>query len=477
MPAKRKPRKRPKTKTARRGRGAVYDYPNFAAHRTARDRALTAAEIQTLSSYLKNPTRTGLWILKTDWRSASGISKDVLDQLEAHFSRGRYLNIQSAGRQRRVPVSNKEKEKIRDNVITKLSFLNYLFLAFHANRNVSKPISAEDVRPDYEIVLSCLDLDVLRRKYKTAYDIFSQKIYHSLFRPTIYSLKPFFVRNGFLISRHDGDKRDLVSLEPHPVRAYAEFLTAVGKTANPELLRTFSPEEEVFSPYFVFLRLGAGNAIGETGNSPLLSKAFEEYASSNYANCISTIGLLAEDYLERVYETFFRNPCPKTLTLGQTYDAIHTQIRKIFERPPRTHEPLAPLFAELSENLDRAGRASSPKAISDTLRILRKVVSVIQSDRACVGEQLDSIRRTSSELSCFPKQLRDQLTDLIRFRNAVSHKTRIPIGEYEALQSMHCFVNFVMWWNEENRATNWTDDQATILQKTIERNTGTVVHR
>jgi hypothetical protein len=331
------------------------------------------------------------------------------------------------------------------------------------------------VEPTYELALSLLDLAVLRRTYKQALEIFSQRIYHTLFRPRIFNQKPFFVRDGFLVLRHEDHTRTLTSLQVEPLRAYSEFLSSVGKLAKPELIRIFSPEEEVFSPYFVLLKLGARHVIGESGNTQLLAKAFEEYDSQSHTNCISTIGLLAEDYLERVYETFFREPCPKTLTLGQTYDHIHGRIRKMFDRSPRTHEPLDAIFAELAQSICDAEESPPKKSVADVLRIVRKVASIIQLDRACLGEQLDSIRRTSSDLSCFPKQLRDQLTDLIRFRNAVSHKTRIPIGEYEALQSMHCFVNFVMWWNEENRVIDWTDDQRTILKKSIERNTGMVV--
>lgn len=435
--------------------------------------ALSQSDGESLREYLRSPTRTGLWSLAADWSSPTGIADTLLQQLESRFTGRKTLEIQSAGRAIRVPLSTEQKRNFREIVTTKLSFIHYLFLALRSRQKRERPIPAEDIDRNYEPILSLLDMPALRKQYKEALAIFSQNIYHKGFHPRILRQAPFFIKSGYIVIPESSEEtRTLVSLSAEPLAAYERFFGALGKASVGSLQRAFSPEEVVFAPYFLFLKLGEKHVIPDAQRTPLLSRAFEEYSTENFRNCIGTIGLLAEDYLERVFETLFREPCPKNLTLGQTYDTIHGRIRKQFERAPRQNDPLEPLFQEIRSALEANSEDNVAGTRDSFFKLIRRIVTVIQSDRVCLTQQLDSLKKTSTEISCFSKELREQLTDLIRFRNAVSHKTRIPIGAYEALRSMYCFVNFVMWWHAETESIDWQESQASILRNVIERNSG-----
>ena len=94
----------------------------------------------------------------------------------------------------------------------------------------------------------------------------------------------------------------------------------------------FSPEEEVFEPYFPIVKL-AYEAIDQDGRlRSHYVRAFEEYESNRYESCVNVLGLIAEDYLTQAYETLFRDVAPKGKTLGQLYDALHSEKKRFTRR-------------------------------------------------------------------------------------------------------------------------------------------------
>lgn len=234
----------------------------------------------------------------------------------------------------------------------------------------------------------------------------------------------------------------------------------------------FSPEQKVFSPYFAFLRAAEPSVIKDIHVKQLFEKAFSEYEAESYSNCISTIGLIAEDYLTQVYETMFREVYPKGLTLGQLYEFVHSQIAKRYGKAEKDVKDLSTLYKGIGAALEDLKKHPRKRKDRESLELLRKVLNVVSDDREVFSRRVDRLKESPKHLSVFPSELRDNITDLVRHRNAVSHRTMVPIGSYEALRSVYCLMSLVMWWGKEKTLINWEDDPDTIMRDCIKRNSG-----
>jgi hypothetical protein len=62
------------------------------------------------------------------------------------------------------------------------------------------------------------------------------------------------------------------------------------------------------------------------------------------------------------------------------------------------------------------------------------------------------------------------MDELIMYRNAISHRSRIPIGGFETLKSIYHISSLIMWWNEEMKLANWKDSSDVIIKEMIKRN-------
>jgi hypothetical protein len=164
--------------------------------------------------------------------------------------------------------------------------------------------------------------------------------------------------------------------------------------------------------------------------------------------------------------------CQKGLTLGQIYDHIHSQISKRYGKKEESLSELKPIFDEIAKELKGVAANPRPRREKEMLSLLRKSLKVIQDDRSYFTKKVELFKDTPKRLSFFPVDIRENITDLIRYRNAVSHRTMIPIGSYEALRSVYCLISLVMWWCKEKERTNWDIDQDSILKQAIEHNTG-----
>lgn len=261
-----------------------------------------------------------------------------------------------------------------------------------------------------------------------------------------------------------------ISTNPTPVEKAVQFLKKIGKISDETVRPVYSPEELVFAPYFVLLKIAFPFLIGDIHSKELFGRAFEEYSRNEFTNCVTTIGLISEDYLTQVYETFFRDVCPKGLTLGQVYDLIHSSIARRFHSEPKSLADLTPIYNRIRDLMKL--EESDPQSVrSKQLMLLsRMLLNGMKEDREYFQQIIAGLNKKTETKSCFPKYLRENLNELIRHRNAASHKTRIPIGPYEALRTVYCLISLYIWWDNEKRSIEWKDDPETILSESIERN-------
>ena len=84
--------------------------------------------------------------------------------------------------------------------------------------------------------------------------------------------------------------------------------------------------------------------------------------------------------------------------------------------------------------------------------------------------KIRDIQKPKSDISIFNKQLRDNISEVIKNRNATSHRSRIPIGNYEALRSVYGCITLILWWTKQKETIDWTEEPNEILKKIVEEN-------
>ena len=429
-------------------------------------------DIEKICEYLENPTKSGIWHLKGKWDKKGGISKYIQDELDKELKDKEEIQIQSGKRKIKINLKGEEIEDFLDNV-NKMTFIFELFTYFYYLEN--EPLESFSMHYDIdETIIGIIDTKKLQQKYQDSYEYFKKNIYFDGFGPRIITEEIIRIKEGFFIvtdSLQDSEQLSMMSINPSYLEKLEVFFTKLEKLSESSIIPIYSPEEKVFTPYFSLLGETYSHFIDYENIKRLFEKSIEEYRDGNYAYCVSTIGLIAEDYLTQIYETFYRDICPKGLTLGQIYDSIHNRIQQKFKAKSTPVPNIKPIYDKIKKLND--SDLEEPNNFNvEILELLRETLTYIKEDKRNTKSIIESLEKKEMTYSIFPKYLRENINDLIRYRNATSHKSRIPIGNYEALRTVYCCITLLMWWDNEKKATNWKDDEEIILKDSIERNTG-----
>lgn len=429
-------------------------------------------DINTIIEYLKNPIRSGLWRLKADWLANAGISEYILNAINSRIeSRAGKILIKYTLKAFNEDVARSALiEDIKKNTRYRITFITSLFTALAAEPEDVQRLNLPD---EDRLVLDNIELDKVRDEFADAYSFFKEKIYTPNFNP-IFSLKvPFCLQSGYLFLGKPVDNIDnkliCYSLHREPLEDFQTFLSKVGKIKHWSTAPLFSPEDEVLKPYFLLARLAYTYIIEEDRLHSLFTKAFDEFEQGRYENCISSIGLIAEDYLIQVFETIFRDQCPKGHTLGQLFDVIEGKLSKLFQKEPHQQPDIDQLYKQIREQIEGEKLGTSLTSV-DLLKTIREVVNFIKEERLYNRDSTHARQKPPQIASIFSRRVRDNIIELIRFRNAASHKSRVHLDKFEALRTLYCLVSFITWWHLELTKVNWQDDEKTILKKMIERN-------
>ncbi len=335
----------------------------------------------------------------------------------------------------------------------------------------NKPIETFSLHYDIdETIIKIIDTKKLQEKYEDAYTYFKNSIYFDGFNPSIIVEDIIRMKDGFFIvtnSLRNSDNLSIMSIYPSCLEKIEIFFKKVDKVSDSSITPIFSPEEKVFGPYFSLLGETYPYFIDYENIRRLFKKSIEEYRNKNYNYCVSTIGLIAEDSLTQIYETFYRDICPKGLTLGQIYDLIHSKIRQTFKVKSTPVPDINPLYDNINKLIDDDCNDNI-----EVTKLFRDLLNYVKDDKKHTKSMINSLEKKEMIYSIFPKNLRENINELIRYRNATSHKSRIPIGNYEALRTVYCCITLLMWWINEKKTIEWKDEQEIILKKSIERNTG-----
>jgi hypothetical protein len=431
--------------------------------------SLRPEDIDTVVEYLKNPTKAGVWTLRADWVTDAGISKYIWQELSQKLEKQRNIvTLKLVGKTTRLSLES--LSDIKTDIFHRVSLFLNLFTHILANEN--KPPEEWEVEDTtYQTIFNGIDLVKVRENFSDAYLYFKENIYHQGFAPIIQNREPFSVKNGIIFTLDTAQIKERLlyySLHPDSLRTLATFLSKLGKIADSRVVPIFSPEEEVLNPYFLFAQLAYSRIINDDRLHPLFTKSFTEYEEDRFESSISTLGLIGEDFLTQIYETLFREAVPKGQTMGQLYDLIQVKTAKLFQKEPPQPPDIDAMYKAVNEQINLVQSGTTPDTV-DVLKLLRQAITLIKDERAYNRELAKDNQKQTSATSIFPARIRENINDLIRFRNAASHKSRVPLSDYEALRTLHCLISLVVWWHSEIRVVDWNDTPETIIKKMTER--------
>lgn len=434
---------------------------------------LDNGEIARICEYLENPTNKGVWFLTSYWISEGGITSDIKNEIENYFIYDESIQNNekkdSASKVRYRPFGNKE-ELLEE--INKFSFIFSLFTYISSKETDDKKLQIFKNDFNKRDIIQSLNIERIKEQYKDAYEFFKNEIYFDSFNPSVYSNRVLKIKDGLILLNYKNKSGNISfsSLSYSPLEKINDFFTKIGKIKDCRIRPEYSPEETVFTPYFSFLEKAYPYFIHDLKVIELFQKTIIEYKDQNYEYCISTLGLIAENYLTQIYETFHRESIPKKLTLGQTYDLINNKINNQFQSKVVSAPNIQVIYEKLNNALSNKSEVDETKHNQDNLKLIREMLYFIQEDKKHTSYIINNLNKKESRISLFPENLKENINELIRLRNATSHNSRIPIGQYEAQRMVYCCITLIMWWKKEKDVIDWKDDQKTIIEKTIERN-------
>jgi hypothetical protein len=454
---------------------------NFEGHHkfSPRKQPLTKNELEKISQYLKNPTTIGVWTLKANSVIKDGICQTITSQITEKIGDKKSTEIRSLVKNVKINFDKNDMEIVFSN-IDRFSLVFSIFDLLKKMEKNSESFSEylSSNSPYESVIFQLIDLEKIKSDYLEAYTFFKDNIYFENFIPSIYGNEIFRIKNGYLILFKNSEQDEIdneieddehsfghsevvmLSLDYQPLETMMAFLKILNRINGETIYPVFSPEEEVFAPYFVFLKPTYRSIIHKPNIRQKIAKSIEEYDESQNHQCINTIGLVFEEYLTEIYETCFRETCPKEKTLGELLDIIEKRTNEQFQEPPIVKPDPRPLQKKLN-NLSPT--LSDSEKVLELVTIIREMMIHTNTSSQYLESKISLVEKKPRGKTIFPRELRRNIDELIRNRNAVSHKTQVPIGNYEALRSIYCFITVVVWLNEVKNTVDWKQNKDQIL--------------
>jgi hypothetical protein len=401
-------------------------------------------EIAPICDYLNNPTKIGVWFFKFRWLENEGISSEIKYEIEE------VRNNNPDAYELLLSVYENENELLK--TIDSYYFIFSLFKYICRKEEESDlDFNKKDLK-----TFQALDIEKIKEKYQKAYELFKNEIHYEMFNSGMAAELPFRTKRGSIFAtKRNGIYSSYMSISFEPLENIKEFYLKVGKIKDWELRPEYSPDDVVFIPYFLYLERAYLYITEDSKVVELLKRVIDEYQNKDFENCIRTSGLIAEYYLKQIYETFFKIPIPKNTTLNEIYTLIVKELNSHFQKNKvaSNKEKLFTEIKDLRDNFEVDEKIRNEK----TLTLMLKILGSIKEDEKEFKQSL------------FPTYLQHNIIESIRLRNATSHDSRIPIGQYEAQKMVYCCITLIMWWRNEKNKIDWKD-QKNILEDTVERN-------
>jgi hypothetical protein len=443
-------------------------------------RDLTADEVSSLIGYLNNPTSQGIWKLSTKWLFGKGISADVFTQLDSNKPKPL------------TKVREQIKQDYLESVSKKIESITYTFKLLtilkdgedeeNITLDLDDPRYGYDNTNEYSSTLQNLDRKKLLEKYRDAVDYFKSEIYFDGMETDV-SDGLFKIKKGsFIVERAPRDIRNdmeagntrgsltaivnenivILANDKEPIFKLMKLYSLLGKINECPLIRVFSPEDELLSPYVKFMSAVLPYVfVSNAGVHRLFRKMINDFDTSNFEGTISAAGLVGEETLTQIYETLQRQTVPSNLPLGALRDCISEVVRNT-KKDAQVRKTLNKneIIKKVKEIMTDGN--DSAKDIAKIVKILLEYTSNRDTE---ISERLMTLEGNNKDLSIFPPQTRKNLDGLIRFRNSVSHKSSEPLGSLEALKSMYYSFSLYGWWDNEITKIDWDGDKKDVVRQ------------
>lgn len=415
-------------------------------------------EIEEIKSYLIYPYENGYWELKGDWNPSSDYFVEVLNQTSTLSK----LNFEKKSPIESI-AKNLDSEKCIEllSVTKRISSINTVFQAAIKKKNGEK---ISEIPKRYEWIKK-IDLDSIAEKFPDAYESFSNEINFEgmssgVIQKTYHKNKSGILLN--VIAPKVSNKIHTISTSKQPLLALQKFYGHLGILENSKIQRVFAPDEILFSPYFHVVSAILPAIFNDEQLSKLFEQALDYYEQNDYQHCIIRLGLIAEDYLQRIYTSLLREQISGGLTLGQTLDTLHKKVEAILtpeKTQPRSTDKAYELIASIKDDF-------TPLKLQSTLR---EIMTIIKDDRERLDKKIDEIKKGPSNLTPFPKTMLTNINEILKWRNAASHNTRIALGRHEADRTLYCIITLIAWWQKNSLDINWSISKIEILESLIKK--------
>lgn len=420
------------------------------------ERDLKDDEVDRILSYLKNPVASGVWQLTSLWNS------DEEESIGSYLRNSYERRLESTSSKRSSSAAEQYKEQLSAslNKITHyFSLFSYIY--FNEEKNTNNPyaeLAISNIRGDYIGFFKNLDYKDIKTKYPEAYNIFSTQIVYDGFISTVKKGKKIKTKTDCVfLSEKKGEKITFTSLNKDALTIIENFFSSLKLISQSKIKRLFSPSDLVFAPYIEYLNEVYKKAIDYPDYQKSFSIAISEYQNDNYSHCINTIGILTEHILTQIFESIFRQETEERLSLGDLFQKIqqnveeHVKPKKIY---PSTN--LSTLFTELNSTHGKIGTIPDEEIQKEFIETFRKYMQFQKEQLHGIKETIDQSLKTKFSLSIFPKERLTNIHELKRYRNEISHKSRMPINEYEAIRCVYSCFALYSWWREMTDVIDWS---------------------
>jgi len=414
----------------------------------------------SIKQYLIEPYENGFWEFSHDWNFSSEFHQEIINQTQI-------LPDLKDFQQNKEKIFTFINEKSFENTKAKRT-LSYITstatfpLSVFNEANNKEP--SEIKVPLLDVIN--LDYEIIKTKFSEAFEIFKNNIHFNDFTPRVKSERPFQLKNsfGYVIKGPKNSKIiNFVSTNKEDIESLALFYKNLGIINSASIRRVFAPDENLFKPYFRMLSSIFKNIVTDNGISIKFTEALTYYQENDYQHCISTLGLIAESYLQQIYSTLIRDELPNGLTLGQTLDNLHKRIEEITtpnSNQSRGLETLSLLTNDLSKKNE----------LKDLKPLISEIKKIIEEDRKYFSKKITERNNNNNQkASPFPKKILNNVNELLKWRNAASHNSRIALGSHEADRTIFCLVRLINWWNTTSNEINWNKTKIEIINELVSK--------
>lgn len=416
---------------------------------------LEKEHVQPIVRYLLAPYEHGFWELRAKWNTNSELSNYIINKVgilsAIDFDSADSTFISAATARKMSPQQRAELIWITN----RLNGVSALFTVA-ANKG-NEEFSIKEA--EFTRWIEKIDVEELKEKFPDAWKIFTEEIYLATNKFGIPQEKPYPIKSGLLVfldSPRESGKIHVIAMTQGEVLAIRNFYSSLGLLIDPVIHRVFSPEEALFRPYFPLVSSVLTHLIRDDQISKVFSLSLAYYEDSDFQHCISSLGLIAEDLLHRIYTSILREPLPAGLTLGQTLERLLRRIDELRPNPKKTPRDLDYLH-------EKVNRINDSKGIDPIKSVIRELISAIQEDRAYYEKRVGEVARMEFKRSIFPPKISSNLNEMLKWRNAASHNSRIPLGAHEADRMLFCLVALIAWWQEHLATVDWTKTRLEVV--------------